>query len=402
MKGHIRKRTKDSWQIVVDGGRGANGKRRQVSESVKGPKRNAQARLAQLLVELESGVYVKARKDLTVASYLNEWLNGYVAVNCAPRTQESYHFIAEKHVIPEIGNVRLVDLEPRQLQALYSKKRTSGLSTRTVRYVYSLMYQALRQAVRQGVLSRNVAEATDPPKLERKEVAVLEREDVARFLEAASDTPYFALYYVLLHTGMRRGEALGLQWRDVELSLESLGVEAYLSVARSLSKVNGRILLKEPKTKSGRRRIVLSPSCALVLRQHQSAEKELRQSLGGTLRDTDFVFSRGAGEPCDPSTVSKAFAAVVNKAGLSHMSLHALRHSHATLLLEAGVHPKIVSERLGHSSVRMTLDVYSHRVKGLQETAVLKFDELLSPQGRVGENVVKMLSDGAFQGDGKG
>lgn len=394
MKGHIRKRSQDSWEIAVDAGRDANGKRRQVFESVKGPKRNAQARLAQLLVDLESGVYVKARKDLTVASYLREWLNGYVAVNCAPRTQESYRLIAERHIIPELGNVRLADLEPRQLQALYSKKRASGLGTRTVRYIYSLTSQALTHAVKQGVLSRNVAEATDPPRLEHKELNTLAREDVERFFEVAKDSPYYSLFYLLLHTGLRRGEALALRWKHVDFGIQSLGVTAYISVSESLSKVDGKVLIKEPKTASGKRRVALSPSSVLVLRQHHNEQKALRESLGGTLTDGDFVFSRPEGGSLDPSTVSKAFTGVVEKTGLPHMSLHDLRHSHATMLLQAGTHPKIVSERLGHSSVRVTLDTYSHYVGGLQETAALKFDELLAPGPRVERNVGKMLANG--------
>ncbi|MBN1855602.1 MAG: site-specific integrase [Dehalococcoidia bacterium] len=366
---------------------------------MKGPKRNAQARLAQLLVELESGVYVKARKDLTVASYLHEWLNGYVAVNCAPRTQESYHFIAEKHIIPAIGNVHLVALEPRQLQALYAKKRASGLGTRTVRYIYGLMSQALTHAVKQGVLSRNVAQATDPPRLEHKGINTLAREDVDKFFEVAKDSPYYELFYLLLHTGLRRGEALALRWKHVDFGIHSLGVTAYISVSESLSKVEGKVLIKEPKTASGKRRVALSPSCALVLRQHHEEQKILRESLGGTIADGDFVFSKPEGGTLDPSTVSKAFSSVVEKAGLPHMSLHDLRHSHATMLLQAGTHPKIVSERLGHSSVRVTLDTYTHYVAGLQEAAALKFDELLMSGPRVDRNVVEMLSVGNLGGD---
>ena len=402
MKGHIRKRSKDSWQITIDAGREASGKRRQVFETVKGPKREAQARMAQLLVDLESGSYIKARKDLTVASYLREWLDGYVAVNCAPRTQESYRFLVESHIIPSLGNVRLMDLEPRQLQALYARKRAGGLGTRTVRYIYSLMSQALTHAVKQGVLSRNVAQATDPPRLEHKGINVLAREDVERFFEVAKDSPYHALFYVLLHTGMRRGEALALRWRHVDFGIESLGVQAYISVSESLSKVAGKVLIKEPKTASGKRRIALPPSCALVLRQHHAEQKELRQSLEGTLSDADFVFSRPEGGSLDPSTVSKAFTGVVQKTGLPSMSLHDLRHSHATMLLQAGTHPKIVSERLGHSSVRVTLDTYSHYVGGLQEQAALKFDELLAPQHRVETNVVKMLSKPDSDGEEMG
>lgn len=395
MKGHIRKRSRNSWEIVVDAGRDpVSQRRRQVFETVRGPKRNAQERLAQLYVELQSGTYAKTSRDLTVAGYIREWLDGYVAVNCAPRTQESYRFIAEHHIIPEIGNVKLLELEPRQLQTLYSRKRAAGLGTRTVRYCYSLMSQVLGYAVKQGVLSRNVAAATNPPRLVHNGINTLAREHVEGFFQAAQNSPYSSLFYLLLHTGLRRGEALALRWRHVDFGIQSLGVTAYISVSESLSKVGGQIVIKEPKTSSGKRRVALSPSCALVLRQHHAEQKHLRESLGGTLGDSDFVFSKAEGDPLDPSTVSKAFGTLVENAGLPHMSLHDLRHSHATMLLQAGTHPKIVSERLGHSSVRVTLDTYSHYVGGLQEAAALKFDELLSQSGVVETNVGKMLARG--------
>ncbi len=384
MRGRLVQRSKGSWRIIVDVGQDpVTGRRRQHTETIRGTKAAAQQRLDRINVDVHSAGYVKTPPGLTVAAYLRDWLSGYVAVNCAPRTRESYAFIAEQHIIPEIGNVRLVDLEPHQLQALYAKKSAAGLSTRTVRYCYSLVSQALNLAVRQGIVGRNVATATDPPRLRQKPMVTLAPEDVDRFLEAASSTPYYSLFYLLLHTGLRRGEALALRWRHVDLGIQSLGMGAYLSVSESLGKVAGEFQIKETKTAAGKRRVALSPSSLLVLRQHRQEQEVLKEALGGRISDEDFVFGKPEGGPLDPSTVSKAFSATIRRANLPAMPLHGLRHSHATMLLSAGTHPKVVQERLGHASIRETLDTYSHVVVGLQEMAAVKLDEFLAAKKSV-------------------
>jgi len=279
--------------------------------------------------------------------------------------------------MPELGNIKLLELEARHLQTMFAKKRESGLSARTVRYLYSLMSQVLRYAVRQGVLNRNVAQNTEPPKMEHRELDTIRPEQINTFLEAARETPHYALFYLLLHTGLRRGEALALKWKNVDMGMASLGVQAYLSVTLSLSKVAGKTYIREPKTSSGRRRVALPPSLTLVLQQHRLKQQELFALLGKTFTDEDYVFCHHDGTPLDPSTVSHSFSHALRKAGLLPMPLHGLRHSHATLLLQAGTHPRVVMERLGHSSIRVTLDTYSHVVGGLQESAAQRFDDFV-------------------------
>lgn len=212
-------------------------------------------------------------------------------------------------------------------------------------------------------------------------------------LTTARETPYYTLFYLLLHTGIRRGEALALKWNHVDLGLSSLGTTGYISVSESLNKIDGRVIIKEPKSASGKRRVALPPSLALVLRQHREAQEALRASLGGTLAESDYVFCHPDGIPMDPSTVSHAFAKMLRRAGLPPMPLHGLRHSHATYLLQAGIHPKVVQERLGHSSIRVTLDTYSHVVGGLQEAAAQKFDDFLSENDSSRKNVGRMLAE---------
>jgi len=392
VRGSIRRRSKGSWEICVDVGRDpVTGKRHRHFESVRGGKKIAQQRLHELLHSIEQGIYVKTPRDLTVAEYLRSWLHVYVEVNCAPKTIESYRMLIEHHIIPEVGSLRLIDLQPCHLQALYSQKKKDGLSSRTVRYLYSLISEALGHAVKTGLIARNVARATEPPRTEHKVVPTMKPEDLDKFFEAAKKTPlYYNLFYTLLHSGLRRGEALGLRWKCVDLGLPSLAIAAYLSVTQSLSKVNRRLVLREPKTAAGRRRVALSPSSVLVLRQHRQDQEALRASLGTRLTDNDYVFCHPDGSPIDPSTVSHAFAKILRRSGLPSMPLHSLRHTHATLLLQAGVHPRVVMERLGHSSIRVTLDTYSHVVGGLQEAAARRLDEFLLANSTTSENVGKM------------
>jgi integrase len=398
MKGHIRQRSKGSWEIAIDIGKDpSTGKRIQHFETIRGCKADAQRRVRELLLSVEQGNYVKPNR-LTVAQFLEEWLQSYVVLNCSPRTKTSYEMIIRRHLIPELGSISLNQLGPRHLQAFYSRQKARGrvdgkgqLSPRTVRYCHSLLVEALGHAVKLGLLSRNIARATEAPRLDHRVMPILAPEDIPRFLGTARGTSYYTLFYLLLHTGLRRGEALALKWKNIDLSLASLGVSAYLSVVETLYK-NGTYVIKEPKTSSGKRRIALSPSLALVLRQHKAEQQAQQALLGKPLADGDFVFAHPDGTPLDPSTVSHAFNKVIRRAGLPHIRLHDLRHTHASLLLQAGVHPKVVQERLGHSSIRVTLDTYSHVMGGLQEVAAQRFDDFLSAKG-CRENVGKMLAN---------
>jgi len=382
MRGHITKRAQDSYTIVLNLGTDPQtGKRKQQWVTVRGTKKDAERRLSALLNQLDSGTLVKPDK-ITVGEYLQQWLTDYAELNCSPKTIESYRQLINAHLIPELGNIKLIELEARHLQVMFAKKKENGLSTRTVRYLYNLISQVLSYAIKQGVLNRNVAQNTQPPRIEHKELNTIRPDQINDFLEAAKNTPYYALFYLLLHTGLRRGEALALKWKNIDMGLASLGVQAYLSVTQSLGKVDGKTYLKEPKTGSGKRRVALPPSLTLVLHQHKTEQQELFALLGNTLAHEDYVFCHHDHSPLDPSTVSHAFAHVLHKAGLPPMPLHGLRHSHATLLLQAGTHPRVVMERLGHSSIRVTLDTYSHVVGGLQESAAQKFDDFIEAKNQ--------------------
>ena len=225
-----------------------------------------------------------------------------------------------------------------------------------------------------GLIARNPADAVDIPKLERREMRVMTEIDLHIFLEYAGSTPYFALFYAALFTGMRRSELLALRWSDLDLLL------CQVSVTRSLHQLHNReIVFRQPKTAKGRRLIALSPSNVAVLKEHQAAQIEQRRAVGMTLQDDDLVFSQPDGKPLLPDSITVAWRNLARRSGLKGIRLHDARHTHASLLLKQGVHPKIVQERLGHASIAITLDTYSHVAPGLQQQAANGFDDIVLP-----------------------
>ena len=383
MKGYIRKRGKGSWSLWVDIERDLEtGKRKQQTLTVRGSKKDAERELRVILTSIEAGTCIKPTK-LTVAEYLQQWLRDYAAINTAPRTYEGYAGIVHAHLIPALGSIPLVALQPQHIQAYYSKALQSGrkdgkggLSAQTIHHDHRVLFEALQHAVKQGILIRNVAEAVDPPRPEYKEMATLAPEAVNKLLDAVRGTPYYNLFYTAIYTGLRRSELLALRWHHIDLEL------ATLSVVETIHQLhNGEYIVRQPKSKRGRRLIALSPSLALLLREHKAKQQFDRMLLGKPLTEKDLVFSNPDGLPFRPNRVTRYFKDIADSIGLNGLRFHDLRHTHATLMLRQGIHPKIVSERLGHSSVAITLDTYSHVLPGLQEAAARRFDQGLQTAG---------------------
>ena len=390
MRGHIIKRYKNSYTIVLNLGRDpATGTPKQQWISIKGTKKDAERRLSDLLHQIDTGTFMKPGKT-TLGEFLERWLKDYVWPNLAPRTAEGYEHIIRRHLIPALGNIPLMQLKPEHLQHYYSDKLSSTrydgkgvLSSRTVKHHHVTLHTALESAVKWGLLSRNPADAVSSPRYQNPEWHTLSEDDINTLLEAAQETPYYALFYLAIYTGMRRSELLALRWSDIDLLL------CQLYVTRTLHQLgNGEILYRAPKTAKGRRKIALSPSAASVLKERREEQELQRAMLGIPLTDDDLVFSQPDGKPLRPDSITHAWIKLVRRIGLKGIRLHDARHSHASLMLKAGIHPKIVQERLGHASIQITLDTYSHVVPGLQEAAANRFDELVNP-GRGKESVVK-------------
>ena len=367
MRGSIIQRSKGSWTIILNLGRDpATGKRKQQWVTVRGTKKQAETRLSELLNQMDTGGFIKPTKE-TFGSFLQRYLDDYISTQIRATTLEAYQQRG-KHLIDGLGHIPVSELREEHLHKYYREK-SKTLSPGTLIKHHNLLRSALSQGVIWRTLTRNVAEAVKPPKVSRKEMRALTGPEVHRMLEACEDTAWHSIFHTLTWTGLRRSELLGLRWKDVDLILASL------RVVQSVQRLNtGEFIVQEPKTASGRRTIALSPASCLVLREHREKQEADATLLGRQLAEDDLVFSHPDGSPRDPSTLTLAFRRLTRRVGLDGVRLHDLRHTMASLYLEQGVNPKTVAERLGHASVTITLDLYSHCLPGVQEAAAVQFD----------------------------
>jgi integrase len=392
MQGSIRKRSKASWQITIDIGRDpATGKRLRHFESVKGAKKDAQQRLAELLITIERGSYIKSPRTFCLADYLTEWLKMHAELRCRPRTVEGYRYIVNRHLIPELGRIRLSELRPQHIDTYCSKAIRRGLSNRTVLHDFRLLHKALQDAVKLGMIGTNSCDGVEPPRPTDKEMKFLRPEDVDLFLSSARQAPwpYYYLFYTMLFTGLRRSEALALKWANINIDTWML------SVTQTLHRLSGgKHVIQPPKTRTSRRQVTMPPSLALLLRTYREQTETQRLLTGKALRDTDFVFAHPDGTPLDQSTVTHVFRKVAHRAGFEGLRLHDLRHSYTSLMIAAGVNIKVISQSLGHANIGVTLDTYGHLLPSMAKTAAEQFDNLLKPWLHE-ENVGKMSADDA-------
>lgn len=381
MRGRIFSRFKGSYSIVVSLGKDpATGKYKQHFESIKGTRKDAEKRLAELLHQLDTGTFMKPGKT-TVADFLEAWLKDYCKVNLAPHTTQTYEFFVRRHIVPSLGQIPLTQLKPEHLQRLYSEKLSggrrdgkAGLGARSVRYIHTTIHRALKSAIKLGLISRNPADIVEVPRVQRREMKCMSETDVHLFLDYARATAYYALFYMALFTGLRRSELLALRWSDVDLIL------GQLYVTRTLHQIKREVVIRQPKTTKGKRLVALSPSTCVMLREHRAQQELSRKSFGLTLNDSSLIFSHYDGSPLHPDSVSQAWRNLARRIGLQGIRLHDARHTHASLMLKQGIHPKIVQERLGHASIQITLDTYSHVVPGLQQAAATRFDDIVLPE----------------------
>jgi integrase len=378
MRGHIRRRGK-SWQLQIYVS-GPDGKR--YYETVRGRKSDAQRRLRELLSSLDKGVSVPSGR-LTLSTHLHNWLEGYVATNCSPRTFDGYSSIIERHLIPALGGVQLKNLTPQAISTYYGKA-VKKLSARTVHHQHRVLSQALKYAVKQGFLGRNPAELVDPPRPEKRRMRTLTPSEVEVLLKVAEGNDYYPVIYTAVSTGLRQAELLGLRFRDIDLDMCSI------SVSQVLYKRGGVCTFKEPKTEHSRRSVAMTPKLALYLREYQAERESLYKQLKQPLTLDTLVFTSAKFEPIDPGVLSHSFTRTAKRAGLADVSFHTLRHSFASLMLSRGAKVKVISEALGHSSVAFTMDTYAHIIEGMQEDAMLLLDEVLPPARK---NSVKLTAD---------
>jgi len=316
--------------------------------------------LAKAQNELRQGILVKD-ESITFKKYITDYIENVGKNNLRPKTLEVYNYLINLHINPEIGHIKLVQLRPDHLQSLYAKKVASGLSKRTVQFMHAVIHKALKQALKWGMVNRNVADLVEAPKPKRKSLTVWNSEQVKTFLGSSKDHRFFPIFVLAIYCGLREGEVLGIHRENVDLGNGTIRV---LHQAQSLK---GGIVITEPKTDSSKRLVTVPKTALRILREHI---KKLEIETG-------LIFTTSTGKPISPSNLQKAFRDELEKEGLPKIRFHDLRHTSATLLLEAGVHPKVVQERLGHSHISLTLDTYSHVLPSMQRDAADRIDEAI-------------------------
>jgi integrase len=373
MKGHIRERSPGHWAIILDQRDSATGKRKRKWHTFKGTKREAQIECARLISEMKGGAYIEPSK-MTLAQFLERWLDN-VTPRISPRTHERYAEIVRKNIIPVLGSIQLPKLRPAHIARAYSdalaggrRDGKGGLAPTTVIYMHRIIKQALGQAVRWELLARNPADAVDPPKAERRTLSTYDMAQTAALLDALRGSRLRFPVLIAVMCGLRRGEIVALRWKDIDLAAGRMAVVA------SAEQTTTGVRYKPPKSGKGRS-VALSETVLAELRQHRLAQAEELLRLGARQSDMTFVYTRQDGEPMQPRSLSQMWAAT--DTGLPRIPFHNLRHAHATHLLAMGVHPKVASERLGHSRVGITLDLYSHVLPGMQEDAAARVDAAL-------------------------
>jgi integrase len=310
--------------------------------------------------------------QLPLREFLSQWL-GSIRESVKGKTLHQYGQIVRDHIAPRLGNIKLKDLRPDQIQALYNEKLDSGISARTVILIHAVLHRALKHALKQGIIGRNPTDAVNRPKFRRKEMCTLSDNQVRTLLLVVKDTRFEALFWIAVSTGLRQGELLGLRWSDLDWQSRRLHVQ------RQLQRVTGGLEFTEPKSAAGNRVVVLGEEAIAKLRKHQNILIQEKQKAEEKWEEHDLIFPSSHGTPLDHRNLYRFFKLFLKDAALPDIRFHDLRHTAATLMLQQGIHPKVVQERLGHADITLTLNTYSHVLPSMQEEAAEKLDELLTP-----------------------
>ena len=345
-------------------------RRRYVSGKNKGETRAA---LTKAKADRDGGLVFESGV-LTVGQYLSRWLSDSVRDTVRPTTYARYEQNARRHIIPSLGRLKLKNLSPAHVRSLYREKLDAGLSGRTVQYVHVTLHKALKQAAADGLIPRNAAANVRAPRPQKKEILPLTPEQARVLLESARGDRFEALYVLAVHCGLRQGELLALKWQDLDLEAGTLQVRRTLSFTKDGPTFN------PPKTAKGRRRISLTTAAVEALRDHLRRQIADVEALGDAYEDQGLVFPGEKGQPLRPwSLTGGPYPRLLERAGLpKDTRFHDLRHTCATLLLCEGVHPKLVQELLGHATIAIALDTYSHVLPSLGDRATRAMEDALS------------------------
>ncbi len=379
-EGSIYQRASDGlWVGSINLGYGPDGKRKRKPIYGKTRKEVAE-KMKRMLRDQQLGVVIATRKQ-SFGSFLYQWLEEWVKPSVKPATYANYEVYVRVHTAPALGHIRLSELTAQDLQAFYNYKLTQGLSARTVAHCHATIRRALNIAIKWDLIPRNPATLVTAPKCQRHEITPFSPEQARTFLHAVKGHRLEALYSVAMALGLRRGEALALQWEDVDLPAGTLTVRA------TLQRLGGELVRSDTKTAGSRRKLMLPDVCITALRAHKLRQKEDALLAGPRWqgprlhgREVGYVFTSTVGTPLEPRNLNRHFSQVLKKEGLPPIRFHDLRHTAATLLLIQGVSPRLIMDLLGHSKIAVTMDVYAHVLPSLQREAAQAMHLLLTAE----------------------
>ncbi|WP_019911539.1 tyrosine-type recombinase/integrase [Paenibacillus sp. HW567] len=380
MEGSVKKDEKtNKWFYVADVGKKPNGDRNQKKKRGFKTKKEAEKALNELLNQVHSGSYVEPSKML-YKDYLKQWLEDK-QTKVRASTMLTYSWLVEDHIIPALGHVELAKLNPMLIQQTYTTLMKEGkLGSENIQKTHTLVNDSLNRAERWGLISKNPAALVERPRAEKKEIQIWDIKELNAFLWSARVSRYHIAFFIAAWTGMRQSEILGLRWKDIDFDNKTLRVVQTL-------RHNSTELVSTTKTKASNRNIALSDQTIEALQKHRRRQIKERLHAGEVYNNHDLVVCTAVGTPLNSRNLNRTFYDLIKKTKIRRISFHSLRHTHASLMLASGENVKIVSERLGHANIRITLDTYSHLLPNMQRDAAQNFDKLMLPGDELMEAV---------------
>jgi integrase len=361
---------KTKYMIMVEIGMDTKGKRKQKKISGFNTKKEAQIALVEAQSELNKGTYIEPKK-MQYRAFVEEWFRTKQK-SLGKQTIGVHKMYLDKYILPFLGNMSLAALKTIHINNFINDMHDKGYSPSTIKKAVNIIKNSLEYAIDIEILSKNVAKKATLPKEEKNEMQAWNEEEVNKFLKVAKNDRMYPLFYLALMSGLRQGELLGLRWKDIDLENHILTINQVLAH-------NGKDIIKGAKTKAGNRTINLSESTIQVLKAHRKTVLEEKLLNGKSYQDQDLVFCTQMGTPVHPSNLrNRVFNKLIEVAEVPKIRFHDLRHTHATLLLSKGVNVKVISERLGHSNIKITLDTYSHVLPTMQKDAIDKLDSMIN------------------------
>lgn len=357
---------------MVDIGKDHTGKRKQKFKGGFKTKKEAEKACAELITQIENEQYIEPSK-IRLKDFILEFMEEHEKQTIRPTTYRTQINIIRKHIIPNLGHYELQKLTPMIIQKFYNQKAKEGYSGSYIKLMHAILCKTLRTAHEWEVVNKNVTTLVRSPRIERKEVQTWTIDEAKRFLSVVQNRRLYIAYVLAIFTGMRKGEILGLQWKDIDLETKRI------SVRRTLIKDdNGKLTFDDTKTFGSKRLISLSDFVVSSLKKRKAQLNEMKLRLGKGFQDFDLVVCNNVGTPLDLGDLNRDLNYVIEKYDFPKIKFHALRHTHATLLLLLGENPKVVAERLGHSSISITMDTYSHVTPTMQQQAADKLDQAIN------------------------